>query len=248
MAFDEVLRNATMIAIACAEGIEQQLGDGALLTVGRAVDSVAEYFESDQLRAASVRFTAGETSAGQIAFLTTAPFARELRNRAPDEMLATACGEGLRAAVREFGRVVGEQPRVEAVREVGAGALLDAGGEAAFVPVLDRTELVGFVAIVADAVITLEPETAPIPARSASEPSPLNAPLVLADVQLGVTAELGRCRMRVRDILAIQPGAVIDLDRPVNAPVDVLVNGKHVARGEVVVIDEEFAIRISEVL
>ena len=69
---------------------------------------------------------------------------------------------------------------------------------------------------------------------------------MLADVEMGVTAELGRCRMTVRELLSITPGAVIDLDRAAGAPVDVLVNGTLIARGEVVVIDEEFGIRISE--
>ena len=71
---------------------------------------------------------------------------------------------------------------------------------------------------------------------------------MLADVEMGVTAELGRCRMTVRELLSITPGAVIDLDRAAGAPVDVLVNGTLIARGEVVVIDEEFGIRISELI
>jgi flagellar motor switch protein FliN len=64
----------------------------------------------------------------------------------------------------------------------------------------------------------------------------------------GVTAELGRCHMSIREVLSLTPGAVIDLDRAAGAPVDVLVNGTVIARGEVVVIDEEFGIRISEIL
>ena len=71
---------------------------------------------------------------------------------------------------------------------------------------------------------------------------------VLHEVQMGVTVELGRTRMPLRDILSLVPGSVIELDRPASAPVDVLVNGTLIARGEVVVIDEEFGIRITEVL
>ena len=71
---------------------------------------------------------------------------------------------------------------------------------------------------------------------------------VLHEVQMGVTVELGRTRMPLRDILSVVPGSVIELDRPASAPVDVLVNGTLIARGEVVVIDEEFGIRITEVL
>ncbi len=71
---------------------------------------------------------------------------------------------------------------------------------------------------------------------------------VLHDVEMGVTVELGRTRMPLRDILSVVPGSVIELDRAASAPVDVLVNGTLIARGEVVVIDEEFGIRITEVV
>lgn len=70
----------------------------------------------------------------------------------------------------------------------------------------------------------------------------------LHDVEMAVTVELGRTRMSVRDLLALAPGSVVELDRTAGSPVDVLVNGKMIARGEVVVIDEEFGIRISEIV
>ena len=71
---------------------------------------------------------------------------------------------------------------------------------------------------------------------------------LLNDVELGVTVELGRARMPVRELLSIIPGSVIELDRAAGSPVDVLVNGTLIARGEVVVVDEEFGIRISEIV
>jgi flagellar motor switch protein FliN/FliY len=71
---------------------------------------------------------------------------------------------------------------------------------------------------------------------------------LLHDVEMGVTVELGRTRMLVKDILAVAPGSVIELDRAAGSPVDVLVNGTLIARGEVVVIDEEFGIRITEIV
>ncbi len=71
---------------------------------------------------------------------------------------------------------------------------------------------------------------------------------LLADVELGVSAELGRTRMSVRRLLSLAPGAVVELDRSAGSPIDVLVNGKLIARGEVIVIDEEFGVRISEVV
>jgi flagellar motor switch protein FliN/FliY len=71
---------------------------------------------------------------------------------------------------------------------------------------------------------------------------------LLNDVQMELTAELGRRRMKVRDIVALEPGSVIELDRAAGSPVDVLVNGALIAHGEVVVIDEEFGIRVSEIV
>ncbi|WP_336250260.1 flagellar motor switch protein FliN [Stomatohabitans albus] len=71
---------------------------------------------------------------------------------------------------------------------------------------------------------------------------------LLSDVELGVTAELGRTRLTVRDVLALTPGSIIELDRSAGAPVDVVVNGTLIARGEVVVIDEEFGVRITQIM
>ncbi len=86
----------------------------------------------------------------------------------------------------------------------------------------------------------------PMPAgRLAAVPTGLE---LLHDVEMGVTAELGRTRMLVREVLELVPGSVIELDRAAGSPVDVLVNGTLIARGEVVVIDEEFGIRITEVV
>lgn len=70
---------------------------------------------------------------------------------------------------------------------------------------------------------------------------------LLRDVMMGVSVELGRTRMPVQQILSLIPGSIIELDRSAGAPVDVLVNGKLIAHGEVVVVDEEFAVRISEI-
>jgi len=71
---------------------------------------------------------------------------------------------------------------------------------------------------------------------------------LLRDVEMGVSVELGRTRMTVRELLALAPGVIVELDKAAGAPVDLLVNGTLMARGEVVVIDEEFAVRISEIV
>ena len=71
---------------------------------------------------------------------------------------------------------------------------------------------------------------------------------LLLDVPHEVTAELGRTSKSIKDILDFSPGTIIELNRLAGEPVDVLVNGKFVARGEVVVIEEAFGIRVTEVI
>jgi flagellar motor switch protein FliN/FliY len=71
---------------------------------------------------------------------------------------------------------------------------------------------------------------------------------LLHEVPMAVTVQLGSTRMTVRELLALTPGSVVELDRAAGSPVDVLVNGTLLARGEVVVVDEEYAVRISEIV
>ncbi|GGD21314.1 flagellar motor switch protein FliN [Nocardioides daphniae] len=71
---------------------------------------------------------------------------------------------------------------------------------------------------------------------------------MLAGVDMEVTVELGRTRMAVRDLLALSPGTVLELDRAADGPADLLVNGRLIARGEVVVVDEDFGLRITEIV
>ena len=70
----------------------------------------------------------------------------------------------------------------------------------------------------------------------------------LLDVPLEVAVELGRARVTIRELLDVGQGSIMSLDRHAGDPVDVLVNGKCLARGEVVVIDEDFGIRITQVV
>jgi flagellar motor switch protein FliN/FliY len=71
---------------------------------------------------------------------------------------------------------------------------------------------------------------------------------LLNDVEMDVIAELGRQQMKVRDLVSLRIGSVIELDRTAGSPVDVMVNGSLLAHGEVVVIDDEFGIRVSEIV
>ena len=77
-------------------------------------------------------------------------------------------------------------------------------------------------------------------------PSGSDLSLVL-DVPVELAVEIGRTTMTIRETMALAPGAVVVLDRMAGEPVDLLVNGRRIARGEVVAIDEEFGLRITEV-
>jgi flagellar motor switch protein FliN/FliY len=70
----------------------------------------------------------------------------------------------------------------------------------------------------------------------------------LYDVPVELAVEIGRTHMTIRETLALGPGSIVTLNRLAGEPVDLLVNGKPIARGEVVVIDEEFGLRVTEVV
>ena len=78
-------------------------------------------------------------------------------------------------------------------------------------------------------------------------PQPENIDLIM-DVPLEVTVELGRTNKSISEILEFKPGTIVELNKATGSPIDVLVNGKLVARGEVVVIDENFGIRIVDII
>ena len=70
----------------------------------------------------------------------------------------------------------------------------------------------------------------------------------LRDVPVELTCEIGRTSMTIGEALGLAPGAIVGLNRLAGQPVDLLVNGKPIARGEVVVIDEEFGLRVTEIV
>jgi flagellar motor switch protein FliN/FliY len=85
------------------------------------------------------------------------------------------------------------------------------------------------------------------PNAAAASGGEMNLNLIL-DVSVTLALEVGRARMSVRDLLQLAPGAIVELDRLASEPLDVLVNGVRVARGEVVVVNEKFGIRLTEVV
>lgn len=89
------------------------------------------------------------------------------------------------------------------------------------------------------------PKTA---APAGTVPTPRTNMRMLYDVEMTLTAEIGRTRLPVRQVLELAPGAVLELDRTAGSPADVMVNGRLIARGEVVVVDEAYGIRVTEIV
>jgi len=71
---------------------------------------------------------------------------------------------------------------------------------------------------------------------------------LLHDVELDVKLELGRTQMYVEDVLCLNPGSIVELDKAAGDPVDIYVNDRRVARGEVLVLNDSFCVRVSEIL
>ena len=100
-----------------------------------------------------------------------------------------------------------------------------------------------FLAEVAGAPAAFQPFAGDVNALSQKE----NIDLIM-DVPLDVTVELGRTKKSIKDILEFAPGTIVELNKIAGEAIDVLVNGKYVAKGEVVVIEESFGVRITEII
>lgn len=140
--------------------------------------------------------------------------------------------------IEHFAAALGVQPT-----ELGS---TDAGSVQGSVLVIEGSQgpaIVGFVSTV---------ERVPTEDRRQVEHDDLGGGLlslgVLREVPLEVSAELGHTKLSVAEILQLTVGSVVELDRTAGAPVDVVVNGALIARGEVVVIEDEYGIRISEIV
>jgi len=77
--------------------------------------------------------------------------------------------------------------------------------------------------------------------------APANLNLVL-DVPVSLTIELGGCQLPMKEVLQLNIGSVVQLDKPADAPMELSINGKLIARGEVVVVGDRFGVKITEVI
>jgi flagellar motor switch protein FliN/FliY len=100
----------------------------------------------------------------------------------------------------------------------------------------------------ATAAATAQPVAASAQAEPALKVSGMDNINLILDVELSVVARLGQVEMPISDILALGPGSIIEVGRSIEEPVDLLVNDKLIARGEVVVVDERFGLRLTEIV
>ncbi|GGS86681.1 hypothetical protein GCM10010156_51530 [Planobispora rosea] len=224
------------LALDAAEAALALLPTGGSLEVGTPVSGVPGEVPAGQ--AVCARFSG--TAQGEVAIVVGQDLVDALKQSPLGELdLTKAVQPALEAAARALGPIVMD-PAQAVEPEVGLGALANRG-EAMFVPLLEDGVVRALVALVANPW--------PAPASAApSTPARKGGLEMLHDVEMSVTAELGRTRMTIRELLSLSPGAVVELDRAAGSPVDLLVNGRLIARGEVVVIDENFGIRITEIV
>ncbi|MEU4427869.1 flagellar motor switch protein FliN [Actinoplanes sp. NPDC024001] len=198
-------------------------------------------------QAITARFTGA--ASGEVVVVVGQDLADALRESPLGELdLTAAVRPALEAAARVFGPVVLD-PGQLMEPSVALSALATKPGAVA-VPLRDDEAVHAVVALALsqwpgdEPAASLAPQAARMP-TGARGGGGLD---MLHDVEMEVSAELGRTRMSVRELLSLAPGAIVELDRAAGSPADLLVNGRLIARGEVVVVDENFGIRITEIV
>jgi flagellar motor switch protein FliN/FliY len=181
---------------------------------------------------AAVTAALGGEVSGDIVLVLSEEIVSALTNSPVGAMdVATALRPALEAAAAALGKVRVAAERVEDVVPALDG-LRDKGVFLA-VPLLQGSEICATLAL----QVTLP--------RPRERRGSLD---LLRNVAMEVTVEIGRTRMTVSELLSLHPGEVVELDRAAGAPADLLVNGTLIARGEIVVVDEDFGLRISEIV
>jgi len=228
-------RNAAEAALAVLPTSRQ-------LTVGAPASATPDALTEGQ--AITARFTGAAT--GEVVVVVGQDLADALRESPLGELdLTAAVRPALEAAGRVFGPVVLDPGQM---MEPGVAlSAIAAKPDAVTVPLLDGGAVR---AVLALALTPWPADRGPggVATRGAGGPAVRGGLDMLHDVEMEVSAELGRTRMSVRELLSLSPGAIVELDRAAGSPADLLVNGRLIARGEVVVVDENFGIRITEIV
>ncbi|THG30235.1 flagellar motor switch protein FliN [Naasia lichenicola] len=162
-----------------------------------------------------------------------------------EELLEAAGGDASRVRVGDVLR-----PSFEAATSLIGGGMLGETSEASAATLFgspDTTifDLVGEQGVAGWFAIALRAAPGRPAAADPTLPSRLGR---ISNVEMTLTVEIGRTTMSVRDLLSVTPGTVIELDRSVGSTADVHLNGRLIAHGEIVVVDQVFAVRITQVL
>ncbi len=239
----------TSVALDFARRVGEEMA--ASLPGGPALTAVAE--ETPTLLDNSRVVVAWLGREGRLTLVMTSPFARNLIvGPPPADSLEEALEQSFTSVASMISALIDSNASLGPLTE---GAIDDAtvplGGSLVGVRLIDGdTHVATLVIATAKDLDALPDATAPV-FDQLPEGAVVDArrPVsMLADVEMGVTVELGRARLTVAEILGLTIGSVVELDRIAGSPVDVLVNGTLIARGEVVVVDEEFGVRVSEVI
>jgi len=205
--------------------------------------------------AVTARFTGNHN--GDVLITVERALAEALQNSPLGSLdVAAALAPALAAAAGATGTSVTGPGTVLEPQPAQAALLAKPG--ALLVPLLHQ----GTVRALVGLVLTTQPEPAfaaphypspdevrnPSPVSRTGGPAMLRGLELLRDVNMDVTAQICSTRMTISELLGLTEGAVVELDRAAGAPADLLVNGHLIARGEVVVIDENFALRITEII
>jgi len=201
-------------------------------------------------------YSIAEAAPGAVAADAQGLVASFVGERSADLLLVLSEDSALSAAVGRTGPVaLGDvlRPAFEsAAAELGAGVVGEVReGELGAIAGQERTALFALVTegqVAGWFGVNLRPLTASAPAAPAPAPGALANIGRIASVEMALTVEIGRTRMLVRDVLALRPGSVIELDRSVGSPANILLNGRIIANGEVVVVDQDYAVRVTSIL
>jgi flagellar motor switch protein FliN/FliY len=195
--------------------------------------------ETDLLHGAAVLAAFTGTYSGELVLVVEQELAGALRDSAAGSLdLAAALQASVQAGADALGPVA-----LAPLQQMDGRLALNratARAESAIVPLRGARGVRAVLAVGFDAAP--DPIAAATPATTASRLD------LLRSVEMEATAELGRTRMTVDQLLSLHNGAVVELDRPAGAAADLYVNGRLIAHGEVVVVDENYGLRITSVV
>ncbi|WP_433298517.1 flagellar motor switch protein FliN [Actinoplanes sp. CA-030573] len=237
---------APQLALArnAAEAALAVLPTSRTLAVAAPMSATADLLPEGQ--AVTARFSGAAN--GEVVVVVGQDLADALKESPLGELdLTAAVRPALEAAARVFGPAVLDPGQV---MEPGVAlSALAAKEDSVVVPLVEGEDVRAVLALALNPWPTEEPGQVDVARPSTAAAAFARGGLdMLHDVEMEVSAELGRTRMSVRELLSLNPGAIVELDRAAGSPADLLVNGRLIARGEVVVVDENFGIRITEIV